>query len=279
MGDQSKKPPSGINVKAFERIDQADSVQDYVHILDVFDGLAGIQRLKRAAIEECRLKPGMSVLDVGCGTGLETVRLAKLVAPSGKVIGLDASEKFLGEARRRAESLGLPIDYRHGDAQQLPFPEKTFDVARAERLFPYLADPERALAELARVTKSGGAVALIEPDFETVTINLRNRSLVRKILHFDCDHNTKNGWIGRDLARLFKACGLVEVTVEADVIIFEPRVFSAYFLEISRAAHGQQIISIAELDQWQQEIHQLLSRDELFCTISYFLAVGRVPGG
>jgi ubiquinone/menaquinone biosynthesis C-methylase UbiE len=279
MSDTDEKSPSGINVKAFEQIDRADSVQDYVHILDVFDGLAGIQRLKRAAIEECRLRPGMSVLDVGCGTGLETVRLAKVVAPSGKVIGIDASEKFLDEARRRAESLGLPIDYRHGDAQQLPFPEKTFDVARAERLFPYLADPERALAELVRVSQPGGAVALIEPDFETVTINLRNRSLVRKILHFDCDYNTKNGWIGRDLARLLKACGLVEVTVEADVVVFEPRAFSAYFLEIGRAAHRQQIISSAEVDQWQQDIHQLLSRDELFCTISYFLAVGRVPGG
>jgi hypothetical protein len=119
---------------------------------------------------------------------------------------------------------------------------------------------------------------VIEPDFETVTINLSDRSLVRKVLHFDCDHNTKNGWIGRDLARLFKACGLVEVTVEADVVIFEPRAFSAYFLEIGRAARLQQVISAEELDQWQLEIHRLLSRDDLFCTISYFLAVGRVPG-
>lgn len=269
---------SGINVKAFERIDDADAVQDYIHILDVFDGLTGIQRLKRVAIEQCRLGPGASVLDAGCGTGLETIRLAKLVAPSGTVVGIDASEKFLTEARRRTVGLGLPIDYRQGDVQQLPFSERTFDVARAERLFPYLADPERALSELVRVTKPGGAVALIEPDFETVTINLSDRSLVRKVFHFDCDHNTKNGWIGRDLPRLFKACGLVDIVVDAGVVIFESKSFSAYFLEIGRAAHRQQVISAADLDQWQGEIHRLLSRDELFCTISYFMAVGRVPG-
>jgi ubiquinone/menaquinone biosynthesis C-methylase UbiE len=266
---------SGINVKAFEQIDQADSLQDYIHILDVFDGLAGIQRLKRAAIEWCRLSPGMAVLDVGCGTGLETTRLAKAVAPSGMVVGIDASEKFLTEARRRGVTLALPVEYRHSDAQQIPFPEETFDVVRAERLFPYLADPERAFSELVRVTKPGGAVALIEPDFETVTINVSDRSLVRKVLHFDCDHHTKNGWIGRDLQRLFKRHGLVDVVIEGDVVIFEPRAFSAYFLEIGRAANRQQIISAMELDQWQQEIHRLLSRDELFCTISYFLAVGR----
>jgi len=268
---------SGINVKAFERIDEADSVQDYIRILDIFDGLAGIQRLKQIAIEQCRLKPGMSVLDVGCGTGLETVRLAKVVAPSGTVVGIDASEKFLVEARRRTAGLGLPIDYRQGDALQIQFPEKTFDVARAERLFPYLAAPERALSELTRVTKPGGAVALIEPDFETVTINVSDRSLVRKVLHFDCDHHTQHGWIGRDLPRLFKAAGLVDIEIEADVVIFEPTSFSAYFLEIGRAAHQEQVISAIELDQWRQDIHRLLSRDELFCTISYFLAVGRVP--
>lgn len=279
MSDSRENHSPGINVKAFERIDDAEIVQDYIHILDVFDGLAGIQRLKRAAIEQCRLRPGLSVLDAGCGTGLETIRLAKLVAPSGTVVGIDASEKFLGEARRRAADLGLPIDYRQADAQHLPFPEKTFDVARAERLFPYLADPNRAFSELVRVTKPGGAVALIEPDFETVTINLGDRSLVRKVFHFDCDHNTKNGWIGRELPRLFKAHGLVDIAVEAGVVIFEPESFSVYFLEIGRAAFEQQVITAGELEQWQQEIHRLLSRDELFCTISYFMTVGRVPGG
>jgi ubiquinone/menaquinone biosynthesis C-methylase UbiE len=276
MSEPAAESP-GINVKVFERIDDTDTVQGYIHILDVFDSLAGIQRLKRAATELCRIGPGVSVLDAGCGTGLETMRLAKLVGPSGRVVGIDASEKFLTEARRRAVGLALPIDYRQGDVQQIPFPEATFDVARAERLFPYLADPERAFSELVRVTKSGGAVALIEPDFETVTINLNDRSLVRKVLHFDCDHNTKNGWIGRDLPKLFKTRGLVNIAVEAGVVIFEPRSFSAYFLEIGRAAHQQQIISAVEFDEWQQEIHRLLSRDELFCTISYFLAVGRVP--
>lgn len=278
MSDSREHHPLGINVKAFERIDDAEAVQDYIHILDVFDGLTGIQRLKRTAIEQCRLTPGASVLDVGCGTGLETVRLARLVAPSGRVVGIDASEKFLDEARRRSDGLGLPIDYQQGDVQQLPFPEKTFDVVRAERLFPYLADPQRAFSELVRVTKPGGAISLIEPDFETVTINVPDRILVRKIFHFDCDHNTKQGWIGRELPRLFKVHGLVDIAVEADVVIFEPHSFSGYFLEIGRAAHQRQVISAEELDQWQQEIHRLLSRNELFCTISYFMTVGRVPG-
>ena len=49
MSDSRENRSPGINVKAFERIDDADTVQDYIHILDVFDGLAGIQRLKRSS--------------------------------------------------------------------------------------------------------------------------------------------------------------------------------------------------------------------------------------
>ena len=79
---------------SFERIDDAETAEDYVHILDVFDGLAGIQRLKQVAIEQCRLRPGLSVLDAGCGTGLETIRLAKLVAPSGTVVGIDRTGRL-----------------------------------------------------------------------------------------------------------------------------------------------------------------------------------------
>lgn len=266
--------PHRLNVQAFEGMDEAANVQDYIRILDVFDALPGIQRLKEAAIARCGLRPGMSVLDSGCGIGLETVKLARLVAPSGRVVGLDASRKFLDEARRRSADLHLPIEYHQGDAQQLPFPDRVFDVSRNERLLPYLMDPAQALAELVRVTKPGGVLYVIEPDFETVTINLRDRSLVRKVLHFDCDHHTKQGWIGRQLPQLFKNAGLQDIALHADVVVFEPQSFSPYFLEIGRVASQRHAITPEEFGRWQAEIDRLLAQDELFCTISYFMAVG-----
>ncbi|BFU96705.1 MAG: Methyltransferase type 11 [Nitrospira sp.] len=277
--DDPSTNPGRINVKAFEQIDATANVQDYVHILDVFDSLDGIQRLKKAAIERGRIRPGLSVLDNGCGVGLETIKLARLVAPSGQVTGLDYSRKFLDEAQRRAAGLNLPITYRQGDAQQLPFSNGTFDVSRSERLFPYLSDPRQALTELIRVTKPDGYIYLIEPDFETVTINLTDRSLVRKVLHYDCDHHTKNGWIGRELPGLFKSCGLLDIAVEASVVVFEPEGFGAYFLEIGRAAAQSQVITAQELKRWEDDIHGLHDAHELFCTISYFMVAGRLREG
>ena len=220
MSDGAQKDATGIDVKSFEAMDASKELQAYINILDVFDGLPGIQALKKAAIERCQIREGMWRLDAGCGTGLETVRLARLVGSSGKVIGLDVSRKLLAEASRRVQGSRLPIEYREGDVQQLPFPDNYFDVARAERLFLYLTDPRKALAELVRVTKTDGVVYVIEPDFETQTINLSDRGLVRKIFQFDCDHETRNGWSGRELPQLFKACGLVDTDVETGVVIY-----------------------------------------------------------
>jgi SAM-dependent methyltransferase len=72
----------------------------YLEILDKFDALPGIQALKKAAIERCGIQAGMSILDDGCGAGLESVRLTRLVGPTGKVIGLDASQAFIAERLR-----------------------------------------------------------------------------------------------------------------------------------------------------------------------------------
>jgi ubiquinone/menaquinone biosynthesis C-methylase UbiE len=276
VSDGAGNDATGIDVKSFEAMDASKELQAYINILDVFDGLPGIQTLKKATIERCHIREGMSILDAGCGTGLETVRLARLVGSSGSVIGLDASRNLLAEASRRAQDSRLPIEYREGDVQQLPFPDNYFDVARAERLFLYLTDPRQALADLVRVTKSDGVVYVIEPDFETQTINLSDRGLVRKVLQFDCDHETRNGWIGRELPKLFKACGLVDIDVETSVVIYEPRSFSPYFLETARSAFQNGVITADELKAWQDEIHSLLDHAELFCTISYFAVVGHL---
>src|SRR5919112_1284613 len=243
----TKDDPEGINVKVFEDVDHSEASRSYIDILDKYDALPGIQVLKQGAIERCRLREGMSVLDSGCGAGLETVRLARLVAPSGKVTGLDASQAFLAEARKRAE-----------------------------RLFLYLKEPATGLAELARVAKNKGSVYVIEPDFETVTINVGNRDLVRKVLNFDCDKDTRNGWIGRELPGMFEDAGLADVEVQTGVVVFEPVAFSPYFLEIGALAHDAGAITADELAGWQGEIRDLLKRGQLFCTITYFMIFGRV---
>jgi len=117
------------------------------------------------------LKPGMSLLDCGCGVGSITLDLAELVAP-GKVIGVDMDNAQLEIARASAQKRGLTnVTFEQGNVYELRFDSGTFDTALAHTLLYHLSDPLRALKELRRVLKPSGAAAVSDDDFATVTFS------------------------------------------------------------------------------------------------------------
>ena len=100
---------------------------------------------------------GKDVLDAACGTG----RYALLLAEAGaRVAGIDSSEEMLALARRKADQLGSSVDLRHGDVARLPFPDDSFDLAVCALAFCHLPDIGAAVAELARVLRSGGRLVI-----------------------------------------------------------------------------------------------------------------------
>jgi SAM-dependent methyltransferase len=110
------------------------------------------------------LRPGMSLLDVGCGPGTITVDLARRVSP-GRVVGLDASPGVLDEARNRTGDGEAPVEWEAGDVYALPFAQGTFDVVHAHQVLQHLADPVAAMVEMGRVCASGGVIAARDGDY------------------------------------------------------------------------------------------------------------------
>ena len=107
------------------------------------------------------LNAGMDLLDVGCGPATITADLAGRVAP-GRVVGLDAASGALEAARATLAERDLParVELTDGDVMSLPFDDGTFDVAHAHQVLQHLSDPVGALAEMRRVTRPGGIVAV-----------------------------------------------------------------------------------------------------------------------
>lgn len=122
------------------------------------DALTSGQQLRTTG-----LRRGMRALDVGCGTGAVTRTMAKIVAP-GRVVGVDSSAARLAQARELAAAEGLEAEFIEGNAYRLPLPSATFDYSWSRFLFEYLSEPERALAELVRVTRPGGTVVVADLD-------------------------------------------------------------------------------------------------------------------
>lgn len=101
---------------------------------------------------------GLRVLDLGCGQGIDLVRYA---AEGAEVTGVDITPRHVDLARRHLEAMGLPGTVIEADAEALPLPSHTFDIASSNGVLHHTPDMPAALRELHRVLKPGGAVAII----------------------------------------------------------------------------------------------------------------------
>ncbi len=111
------------------------------------------------------LRPGLDVVDLGCGPGTITVDLARLVAP-GRVLGVDMSGDVVDHASDRAVAAGVEnLTFVRGDAYALDIADASFDVVHAHQLLQHLSDPIAALHEARRVLRPGGLVAVRDSDY------------------------------------------------------------------------------------------------------------------
>lgn len=262
-----------ISLKSFTALDRVQDVEAYVRALEAFDEIPQLQELKRIARD--MLKPGWNVLDVGCGFGLETVRLARIVGQAGRVAGIDKSADFIAEAKKRAIATGLAIDYRAGDAQALPYADQSFDAVRAERLLIYLRDWDKAVAEMKRVARPGAPLALIEPEFGTTTINLHDRALVRRAMAHEANTAVVESWLPGQLYYALGDLGLHDVTISTRVVVFPQDLAAIYFSDVGRNAAKDGAISDAELSVWLTNIADLHKKGRLFGSVGYFLLTAR----
>src|SRR5262249_52121664 len=157
-----------------------------------------------------RLAPGSAVLDVGCGTGADTVALADLVSPGGRAVGVDVSAVMIEEARRRAARRDRSGEVRVGRAEGLGLPDRSFDACRFERVLQHLPSPAAALREAARVLRPGGRLAAFEPDWTSLEISGANPEVTARILKAR-SRGIASPDVGAGLPDLVSGAGFIEV--------------------------------------------------------------------
>jgi SAM-dependent methyltransferase len=168
------------------------------------------------------LRPGLSLLDVGCGPGTITCDLARRVAP-GLTIGVDTSEDVLAEARQVAGRTGTATaSFEAGSVFDLRFDDDSFDVVHAHQVLQHVGDPVAALVEMRRVCRPGGVVAARDSDYPGFRFFPDDPDLARAIAAYGelTRANGANWDAGRRLLAWAHAAGFTSVAPSASVWCF-----------------------------------------------------------
>jgi len=213
-----------------------------------------------------RPAPGAEVLDVGCGTGAD-VRALAAGDPGGgggggcgRVTGVDNSTRLIDEARAQSAGLDLPVDFQVADAHELPFPDRSFDAVRAERVFMHLPQPDRALGEMIRVVRPGGRLLVADPDHGMWALDHSDRTLTRTLLTWWFDVIT-NPWIARGMPTRFRGAGLEDVDVSLLPIVLHSLEAADAMTGVAKAATAAAAQGVITPEQQRAFDAELSDRD------------------
>jgi ubiquinone/menaquinone biosynthesis C-methylase UbiE len=208
------EPASTTNFSAsWTRVDQTGDPSFYASLLQATRAqeLDHARRDPDAAFGILGLRPGLRLLDVGCGTGDYLRVMAPLVAP-GEAIGIDLSAELVKRAELLSPADQPNLSFQVADVYELPFPDASFERVTATQVMLHLADPWKAIAELRRVLVPGGRVSIAEWDWDSTCLAVTDRDLGRRFTHLLCDQ-MHNGVIVRELAWRLAGHGFIDVDI------------------------------------------------------------------
>lgn len=233
--------------------------------------------LKRRSYQALALPATATVLDAGCGSGVDVDEIAQLLTEGGKVIGLDVSADLLRSASERVRRPSrAECEFVQGDVCALPFADGYFDAVRCDRLLQHVEKPLVAIGEMKRVTRAGGRVVIVDTDWGTLSISSQDDELEREVVKQLLESGFANPFAGRNLRRWMQDAGLQEVCVEPAVIPMNDW-SSAKRLGLFSAIQSRATGEAADrLRRWDESLEALSSTGGFFATLNIHLAYGLV---
>ena len=246
-------------------------------------------RLLEKEMDLLDLKPGMRVLDAGCGTGVVTRRMAIRVSP-GEVHGVDIDPLFVEEARKvAAKERASNIEFSLGNVDDLKFEDRFFDLSYCRLVLMHVRNLVKTVAELRRVTKSGGIVAVSDQDDGGIIVYPELPKMMKMFSKYGtwAKIRGENRYIGRKLFSIMEQAELSPITIYPFPIHAtqqNPRVLEMLVsvpVQIVETSKGdmikQGVVAAEEYSEAAKEVQEFLADPGAFAMGLTFLAVGKVP--
>ncbi|WP_342640224.1 methyltransferase domain-containing protein [Rhodoligotrophos ferricapiens] len=255
-----------------QRVD-VSALVDFLKRVDSYSPVQAIHEAMRRMLE---LRPGMRILDAGCGIGLEAARLAR-IHPEVEFVGLDQNDELLAIARR----VQLPnLSWVHGGLESADLPEAGFDVIRTARVLMYLRDPlfGQVLDRFVRLLRPGGRLVTFELDYGAIILPKgRHDDHVVHGLTARMERAMPQPWCGRRLPDELVTRGMTDVTADPFAVSVDAPVWIRIVHDTLREALRQEANEPPELVAWLDDYFARVDEAPLLAVITGILTAARVP--
>jgi SAM-dependent methyltransferase len=212
------------------------------------------------------LRPGISVLDCGCGPGTITRDIARQIAP-GRIIGLDFSADQVTDATRDAKAEGIAnLEFRQGSVYALPFEDDHFDAVFSHALLEHLQEPVGAAAEFKRVLKPGGVLGACTPDWGGFLLAPPSEKLLLAFEAYKQLQNRNGGdvYCGHKLGIYLKEAGFEGIVMRSRYENYDPLTVIGDFLAMNHEEAGD-AKNAATWREWGRSPNGMFSQAWVSC--------------
>jgi len=269
----------------------ADRERSHSYRLEDLDASAELRRLASQVallapreftfLTRVGVRPTDVVLDVGCGPGFFAEKLAAEVVPEGRVVGVDVDGAMVALAAQRCADHER-LSFLEGTGQRIPLDDDSVDVAYARFLFQHLTEPSVVLAEMRRVVRPGGLVAVGDTDDGGLVVHPAPEGFDRFLDASRRAQIARGGdrQVGRKLKSLLIEVGLADVHATTEVMTSEdigPRALLAIAVGFKAGVLGPPFAEPAEVKRIEDELAALSTEPGFYGHALGYLAWGRVP--
>lgn len=267
----------------YERVDDDPNVAILLATMQATSGWQATHRLRLWERAQLFLRKGERLLDVGCGLGDAAFALVDDLGDHGEIVGVDLSAEMVRVARAQFRTASCQARFSVGDACALDEADNAFDVVRSERTLQWLADPVRAVAEMARVVRPGGLVSLIDTDWSSFAIDIGDVELAVRVRDAMRIERGRPSNIGSRLREVVCCAGLQPVATTAETqhwASWNPDESPAPDGCFSMSSLADDLVEADQLAKQDRErfvsaIHDAARRDQFSMTLTMHAVVAR----